>query len=172
MAKALFRPIRFDRSTHWPGFIADVLLAALLSGPVAAPFLAAIGIFPFSWIASIIYFMGRHVCPQPDMSLMLMPPHLMAVCMRCYGLLLALLAVRLLYATDRGTGFYWLNQYRFVGATIATILTFAYPIEMIAELLGWWSYNNFIVTFFGALTGLGIGLFIAPVLYRPARIRV
>ncbi len=158
--------LRIDRSTHWPGLLADILLIALLSGPIAAPFLAAIGIFPFSVISGIIYFMGQHVCPQPEMGLMLMPPHLMAVCMRCYGVLLALLTARLLYASDRGTGFYWLNQYRFVGATIATILTFAYPIEMIAELSGWWSYNNFIVTFFGYLTGLGIGLFIAPVLYR------
>ncbi|MCU0525057.1 MAG: DUF2085 domain-containing protein [Elainella sp. Prado103] len=146
--------------------IADVLLGALLIGPVMAPFLAAIGWFPMGFIAQIIYWMGDHVCPQPEMGLMLMPPHLMSVCMRCYGVLLAVLFTRLLYQFDRGAGFYWLHQYRFIGATIASILTFAYPIEMIIELLGGWSYNNYIVTFFGALTGLGMGLFLVPVLYR------
>lgn len=154
------------KNRFWRGTIADVILAGLLSGPVAAPFLAAAGLFPLGLIARIIYFMGDHVCPQPEMGLMLMPPHLMSVCMRCYGVLLAVLLTRLLYIADRGTGFYWLHQYRFVGATIASVLLFAYPVEMIAELLGWWSYNNYIVTGFGALTGLGIGLFLVPVLYR------
>jgi uncharacterized membrane protein len=147
-------------------FIADFILAALLSGPIAAPFLAASGIFPLEIISKIIYFMGFHVCPQPEMGLMLMPPQIMAVCMRCYGLLLALLTTRLLYLNDRGAGVYWLYRYRYWGAAIASILTFAYPIEMLIQMSGLWSYNNYIVTFFGYLTGLGIGLFIVPVLYR------
>lgn len=150
--------------------IADILLVAMISGPLAAPFLATIPLFPFPFIANIIYFMGDHVCPQPEMSLMVNPPHLMAVCMRCYGVLLALVATRLLLRRDRGKSFYWLNQYRFQGAAIATLLTAAYLFEMLAEQWGWWGYNNYIVTVFGALTGLGIGLFIAPVLYRPHRL--
>lgn len=154
-----------NRPANGRGTVADVILVALLSGPIAAPFLAAWGV-PLAWISSIIYFMGQHVCPQPELGLMLMPPHLMAVCMRCYGVLLALLTARLLYASDRGVGFYWLHQYRWVGAAIASVLTFAYPIEMLAEIWGWWGYNNFVVTFFGFLTGLGIGLFLFPVLYR------
>lgn len=153
-------------SIHWQGAIADLLLIALLSGPIAAPFLAAVGLFPLPIIASIIYFMGDHVCPQPEMSLMLNPPHLMAVCMRCYGVLLALLTSRVLFLRDRGTGFYWLKQYRFVGAAIATVLTSGYLFEMLAEQWGWWEYNNVTVTLFGACTGFGIGLFIAPVLYH------
>lgn len=160
------------RPIVWKGAIADVLLIALLSGPVAAPFLTAMGLFPLPLIASIIYFMGDHVCPQPELSLMLHPPHLMAVCMRCYGVLLALLSCRLLVWRDRGTGFYWLHQYRFQGAAIATVLTAGYLVEMLAEQWGWWDYHNLIVTFFGALTGWGIGLFIAPLLYphQPQRL--
>ncbi|MDX2232658.1 MAG: DUF2085 domain-containing protein [Leptolyngbyaceae cyanobacterium bins.349] len=154
----------------WPasrGAIADVLLLALLSGPVAAPFLTATGLFPLPLIAHIIYFMGDHVCPQPDLSVMLNPPHLMAVCMRCYGVLLALLTTRLLFWRDRGAGIYWLKQYRFAGAAIATGLTSAYLLEMLAEQWGWWEYSNPVVTLFGYLTGLGIGLFLVPVIYQP-----
>lgn len=166
MFKTVFPTVATNpREINWKGAIADVLLVALLSGPVAAPFLTATGIFPLPIIASIIYFMGDHVCPQPEMSLMLNPPHLMAVCMRCYGVLLALLISRWLYNRNRGVGFYWLKQYRFVGAAIATLLTCGYLFEMLAEQWSWWDYNNFIVTVFGALTGFGIGLFIAPMLY-------
>jgi hypothetical protein len=37
---------------------------------------------------------------------------------------------------------------------------------MLFELFGFWQYNNWIVTPFGYVAGLGIGLFFAPVLYR------
>lgn len=159
-----------DKLFRWRGAIADVILVALVSGPIAAPQLAALKMFPFSLIAQIIYFMGEHVCPQPEMGLILMPSNSMAVCMRCYGVLLALVTTRFLYARNHGSGFYWLNQYQFWGAAIASILTFAYPIEMITQILGWWSYNNYVVTIFGYLTGLGIELFIVPVLYNQARV--
>ncbi len=158
--------LSINQPIHWRKLISDIILIALLSGPVAAPFLAATGLFPLGIIAKIIYFMGGHVCPQPEMGLMLTSPHLMAVCMRCYGLLLALLTTRFLYASNQGRGFYWLHQYRLVGAAIATSLTFAYPVEMLAQILNLWEYNNVVVTIFGYLTGLGIGLFIVPVLYR------
>ena len=162
--------LSINQSIHWQKLISDIALIALLSGPVAAPFLATLGIFPLGTIANIIYFMGGHVCPQTEMGLMLSSPHLMAVCMRCYGLLLALLTTRLLYASNQGRGFYWLHQYRFTGAAIATILTFAYPVEMIAQILNLWEYNNIVVTIFGYLTGLGIGLFMVPVIYRQKNI--
>jgi uncharacterized membrane protein len=146
--------------------IADIILLGLVAGPVVAPFLVEVGLFPFPLIANIIYFMGERVCPQPEMSLMLNSPHLMTVCMRCYGVLLALVTTRLLFMRDRGTGAYWLNQYRFKGATIAFFLIWAYLFEMLAQLWGWWDYNNVIVTLFGYITGLGIGLFLTPVVYR------
>ena len=154
---------------NWRGLSADIILIALLSGPIAAPFLAKLGIFPFNIIANIIYFMGGVVCPQPEMSLMVSDPHLMAVCMRCYGLLLALLTTRLLYLKNRGNAWYWLSQYRIRGAAIASSLICAYLGEMLAQIFQFWEYNNFIVTVFGYVTGLGIGLFLAPVLYRESR---
>ena len=145
---------------------ADIILIALLSGPLGAPFLAKLGIFPFNIVANIIYFMGGVVCPQLDMSLMVASPYIMAVCMRCYGLLLALVTTRLLYIKDRGKAWYWLSQYRFRGAAIATFLTCFYLAEMLFQLFGFWSYNNWIVTPFGYVAGLGIGLFFTPVIYR------
>ncbi|HHP7231840.1 MAG TPA: DUF2085 domain-containing protein [Xenococcaceae cyanobacterium] len=159
----------FKQSINWQRLLLDLILVALLSGPLAAPFLASWGIFPVGIIAKIIYFMGGHVCPQSEMGLMVSPPHLMAVCMRCYGVLLALITTRLLYAANQGQKFYWLDQYRFLGSAIASILTFAYPLEMIAQSFNLWGYNNIVVTIFGYLTGLGIGLFLIPVLYRQKR---
>ena len=72
----------------------------------------------------------------------------------------------MIYSFNRGKGFYWLHQYRFTGAAIATFLTSAYLAEMIAQTLNLWEYNNIIVTIFGYVAGLGIGLFVTPVLYR------
>ena len=154
------------KTANWRGLSADIILIALLSGPIAAPFFAKLGIFPFNIIAHIIYFMGGVVCPQPEMSLMVTSPHLMAVCMRCYGLLLALLTTRLLYLKNRGNAWYWLSQYRFQGAAFASVLICAYLGEMLAQIFHLWEFNNLIVTVFGYITGLGIGLFLAPVLYR------
>jgi uncharacterized membrane protein len=154
------------KSRNWRGLFADFILIALLSGPIAAPFLAKAEIFPLNIIANIIYFMGSVVCPQSEMSLMVASPHLMAVCMRCYGLLLALLTTRLLYIKDRGHSWYWLSQYRFQGAAIASCLICAYLGEMLAQEFQVWDYNNWIVTIFGYVTGLGIGLFLVPVLYQ------
>ena len=158
-----------NKPNNWGGILADVVLIALLGGPIAAPFLAKLGFFPVNIIGNIIYFMGGIACPQPEMSLMVTPPHLMAVCMRCYGLLLALLTTRFLYWQNRGRAWYWLSQYRFQGAAIASVLICAYLGEMLLQVFQIWEYNNIIVTIFGYVTGLGIGLFLAPVIYRPAR---
>lgn len=166
----MFKPIAqksvSNQPLNWRRLSADIILIALLTGPIAAPFLAKSGIFPFNIIANIIYLMGGVVCPQSEMSLTVMSPHLMAVCMRCYGVLLALLTTRLLYLKNQGNAWYWLNQYRFRGAAIASIVICAYLGEMLAQIFNMWSYNNWIVTSFGYITGLGIGLFLVPVLYR------
>ena len=158
--------ISTNKPINWRGLFSDIILIALLSGPIGAPFLAQLGIFPFNIIAQIIYFMGGAVCPQPDMGLMVASPHLMAVCMRCYGLLLALLTTRLVYTQNRGNAWYWLSQYRYKGAAIATFLTCFYLAEMLFQAFGFWQYNNWIVTVFGYVAGLGIGLFFVPVIYR------
>lgn len=149
-------------------WLADVVLAALVVGPPVAPFLVAAPLPLVPIIGQIIYWMGVHVCPQPDMGLALAPPHLMAVCMRCYGTVLALWFTRLLVGRDQGQGSYWLAQYGGVGVVVACLMMLAYPAELLAQELGWWSYQNLVVTPFGFVAGLGLGLLVMPSLYRDA----
>jgi uncharacterized membrane protein len=155
-------------------FWADLTLAALVGGPLAAPLLSAASVPLLSpllhLIASIIYAMGSYVCPQPEMGLALAPPHIMAVCMRCYGTLLGLVAMRWLVSQTQGRGSYWLSQYGGRGVFIAIVLCLAYPAELWAQYWGWWGYSNLVVTAFGLISGLGLGAYIMPLLYpgRPS----
>lgn len=151
---------------RWLSASADFLLLGMVVGPLAAPFLAASGVSLLSLIAGIIYFMGDHVCPQPDMGVALASPYIMAVCMRCYGTVTGLLVTRLLYAATNGKGFYWLSQYGWGGAAFASVLMMAYPLELAAQVLDLWSFNNYVVTLFGLITGLGWGLFTMPILHK------
>jgi uncharacterized membrane protein len=153
------------RKLHWRSILADILLAGLVVGPPVAPFLVASSLPLLSNIGNIIYFMGLHVCPQPEMGLALSPPWLMAVCMRCYGTVLGLLMTRLLYATSSGIGAYWLHQYRAWGAVLTFLLILAYPAELVAQSLGLWHYNNFVVFPFGLIAGLALGLYAMPLLH-------
>ncbi|QMS92359.1 DUF2085 domain-containing protein [Nostoc edaphicum CCNP1411] len=146
--------------------IADFLLVGMVFGPPIAPFLAASGVSLLPGIADIIYFMGNHVCPQPEMGLDLAPPFIMAVCMRCYGTVTGLLITRLLYGLTGGKGFYWLSQYGWSGAALASVLMMAYPLELAAQVFGLWNFNNYLVTPFGLITGLAWGLFTMPILHR------
>jgi hypothetical protein len=126
--------LRRDLQVNWVSFIADFLLVGMVFGPPVAPFLAASGVFLLPGIADIIYFLGNHVCPQPDMGLDLAPPFIMAVCMRCYGTVTGLLLTRLLFAVTEGNGFYWLSQYGWSGAALASVLMMAYPLELAAQV--------------------------------------
>ena len=151
---------------RWVSVIADILLAAMVVGPLAAPFLGASGLLMLPLIANIIYFMGKHVCPQPDMGVALASPFIMAVCMSCYGSVMGLLITGLLYRGTGGKGFYWLTQYGWGGAACSSVLMIAYPLELAGQVLGLWSFNNYVVTAFGLITGLGWGLFTMPILHR------
>ncbi|MEM6445265.1 MAG: DUF2085 domain-containing protein [Cyanobacteria bacterium J06642_2] len=150
---------------HWRSLVADIVLVALVGGPLAAPLLRASSIPLLSLIADIIYFMGSHVCPQPDMAVALAPPHLMAVCMRCMGTLAGVVLTRLLFASDRGRSALWLHQYGGWGWLTSGGLMLAYPAEWYVQHLGWWSYNNWVVTPFGFVAGLGLGLLVVPLIY-------
>ncbi len=155
---------------HWVSFIADFLLAGMVVGPLVAPFLAASGLPILPIIAEIIYFMGYHVCPQPDMGVMLAPPFIMAVCMRCYGTVMGLFVTRLFFVATGGKGFYWLSQYGWSGVAIAIPLMMAYPLELAAQVLGFWDFNNYLVTPFGLITGLAWGLFTMPIFHQKSEL--
>jgi uncharacterized membrane protein len=155
---------------RWVSLIADVMLGGMVVGPLAAPFVAASGLPLLPIIADIIYFMGNHVCPQPDMGLMLSAPHIMAVCMRCYGTVTGLFLTRLWFAKTGGKGFYWLTQYGWWGAVISSLLMMAYPVELAAQVFAGWDFNNYVVFPFGLITGLGWGLFTMPILHGWRRV--
>ncbi|WP_353932386.1 DUF2085 domain-containing protein [Okeanomitos corallinicola TIOX110] len=156
---------RIKSQVSYVSFVADFLLVGMVFGPPIAPFLAASGVFVLPGIADIIYFMGNHVCPQPTMGLELATPHLMAVCMRCYGTVTGLLITRILYAVTNGKGTFWLNKYGLIGAAFATVFMMAYPLELAAQIFDLWDFNNYIVTPFGLITGLAWGLFAMPILH-------
>jgi uncharacterized membrane protein len=133
--------------------IADIVLVALVGGPLAAPFLASTALPLLPLIAKIIYFMGEHI---------------MAVCMRCYGTLMGLVAMRWLIGRNSGREVYWLNQYGVAGFALTVVLCLAYPAELWAQYWGWWGYSNPVVTAFGLISGLGLGAYIMPLLYAKA----
>jgi uncharacterized membrane protein len=146
------------------GLIADIVLAGLLLGPLAAPLLQAWGLLVPHAVSGIIYTMGGFVCPQPASSAILYDGRMMAVCMRCYGALLGLLLTRLLYLAHGGTGRLWLPQYQLRGLPIFGALIFAYAAEYAGQLAGLWHFDQLIVTSAGLLTGVGLGLMFHPLL--------
>jgi uncharacterized membrane protein len=146
-------------------FAADFLLSGMVVGPLIAPFLAGIDVPGMPIIAQIIYFMGHHVCPQPEMGVELAPPFIMAVCMRCYGTVTGLFLTRMLYVVNRGTSPVWLHQYGWAGVAIASFLMAAYPIELAAQTAGMWAFDNVVVSLFGLVTGLAWGLHAMPILH-------
>ncbi|WP_008310045.1 hypothetical protein [Leptolyngbya sp. PCC 6406] len=166
----------------WKSWWADLVLIALVSGPLAAPFLAASELPILEQIADIIYWLGIQVCPQPDLGPVLAPPHIMAVCMRCYGTLMGLVVMRVLYSRDgqgstrrghRGraaAGYsdqppYWLDQYGLWGFAIAFALCMVYPAELALQGFDWWPIDNIRMTLFGWIAGLGLGAYLMPILH-------
>jgi uncharacterized membrane protein len=158
---------RLRQPFSWKSLLADIILVALAAGPLAAPFLAASGLPLLTLIADIIYWMGNQVCPQPEMGLAIMPSHLMSVCMRCYGTVLGLVAMRWLYRQNLGKSAYWLHQYGLPGVLATILLCLVYPAELWAQIWGWWGYHNWVVFPFGLVSGLGLGAYIMPLLHRP-----
>jgi hypothetical protein len=121
---------------------------------------------PLELIADIIYFMGQRVCPQPELGLTLSPPHIMAVCMRCYGTLLGLLVMRLAYGRDRGRSAYWLEQYGLWGFGLTFALCMVYPAELALQGFDWWPVDQTRMTLFGWISGIGLGAYLMPLLHH------
>ncbi len=96
---------------------------------------------------------------------------LMAVCMRCYGTVLALVFSRWLWSRSTGREWYWWGRYGVKGAGIAVVLMLFYPLEWAVQQWGVWGYSNWVVFPFGWIAGLGLGLWIAPPLYPRATVR-
>lgn len=163
------RTVPLFSNRPWSSWLADLVLAALVSGPIAAPFLAASGLPGLTQISDIIYGMGVHVCPQPELGLSLAAPHLMAVCMRCYGTVLGLVVMRVAFSRDRGEAPFWLERYGLVGFGISFVLCMAYPIELALQGFSGWPVSPFSMTFFGWIAGLGLGAYVMPLFHGHMR---
>lgn len=164
---------RLTRPLHWRPLLADTVLAAMLLGPLAAPFLQAWGLLVPRTVSGIIYTMGSFVCPQPERGVPLYDGYIMAVCMRCYGTVLGLLLTRLWYAADTGAGRAWLPRYGLRGLPIFALLIFTYAAEFAGQVFGLWRFDNTITTLAGLATGVGLGLMFHPFLqHKPGEARV
>jgi hypothetical protein len=161
------QPLSFVSSRPWYSVLADGVLVALVTGPIAAPFLRASGLPILSQIADIIYGMGMHVCPQPELGLPLVATQIMAVCMRCYGTVIGLVLMRLWYARDRGVAPYWLERYGLFGFAITFALCLIYPAELALQGFAWWPVNNGVMMLFGGFAGVGLGAYLMPWLHQP-----
>ena len=150
-------------------WLADLVLVALVSGPITAPFLEASGVPGLTLISQIIYVMGMHVCPQPELGVPLVAAHIMSVCMRCYGTLLGLVVMRFWYSRDRGQASFWLERYGLLGFGLTFALCMAYPIELALQGFDWWPVSDIRMTLFGWMAGLGLGAYIMPLFHRPIR---
>jgi hypothetical protein len=156
--------LRSNRPLAQRGFVADMVLAALLLGPLAAPVLTSWGLLIPRAVSGIIYTMGTFVCPQPGRGLPLYHGQIMAVCMRCYGTALGLLITRLLYAADAGAARVWLPRYGLRALSLFAALIFAYVAELAGEVARLWHFGNLAVTAAGLITGAGLGLMFHPLL--------
>jgi hypothetical protein len=155
----------------WPSLLADGVLLGLMSGPLAAPFLAASGLPGLPLIADIIYAMGQRVCPQPELGLALAEPYQMAVCMRCYGTVLGLVLMRWLYYRDQGRSAYWLEQYGLKGFVITFVLCLLYPLELALQGFPSWGMHHWLMALFGLGAGLGLGAYLMPLLHSSPKTR-
>ncbi|MBD0269177.1 MAG: DUF2085 domain-containing protein [Cyanobacteria bacterium Co-bin8] len=155
----------FQRPSSWQSLLADVVLVGLVSGPLAAPFLAASGLPGLTLIADIIYAMGQRVCPQPELGLALAEPYQMAVCMRCYGTVLGLVIMRWLYHKDHGRSAYWLEQYGLKGFVATFVLCLFYPLELALQGFSGWGMHHPLMMLFGLIAGLGLGAYLMPSLH-------
>ena len=155
---------RLERPMRWRSLVADGVLAGLLLGPLAAPFLHAWGLPAPRAVSGMIYTMGMFVCPQPAQAIALYDGQIMAVCMRCYGTVLGLLLTRLLFAADAGAGRGWLPRYGLRALPIFAALIFAYATEFAGQVAGWWGFDQLVATVAGLITGAGLGLMFHPVL--------
>jgi uncharacterized membrane protein len=162
---------RSTRPTYWRGILTDAALVALLLGPLAAPFLLGWSLAAPRAVSGIVYTMGAFVCPQPAQGLPLYEGQIMAVCMRCYGTLLGLLATRLLYAADGGISRLWLPRYGVRGLPLFAALIFVYAAELAGQVAGLWRFDHVAVAAAGLITGVGLGLMFHPALQEPRTIR-
>ncbi len=152
---------------RWVWRVLDGLLALIIVGPILAPLFEASGLWLFQGIARfIIYPMGQWVCPQ-DQHALHIGHNVMAVCTRCYAAIGGLTLVRVaLGSNPQGNtvgarlarGWHALpgaGRVLFIASIIAL-----WQIDVRAERLGWWSWEQPVLIATGPLIGLAVGFLV------------
>lgn len=147
----------------WPRWVFDTILAVLFLGPIISPLFRATGL-PLVSDAGVLArdLLATYICPTPERSYMLfgLP---MAVCARCWGATIGLLAARASFGHTDGQIGRALQGYRalpwawrFVIAAVPFLL---WPLEIVGHYAGWWYAPLGLLLVNGAQAGFAAGLF-------------
>jgi hypothetical protein len=147
----------------WPRWIIDTILAVLFLGPIISPLFRATGL-PLISDAGVLArdVLATYICPTPERSYFLfgLP---MAVCARCWGATIGLLAARASFGHTAGRGGQALQWYRNLPwpgrLALAAAPFLLWPLEIVGHYAGWWYAPLSLLVLNGAQAGFAAGLF-------------
>lgn len=145
----------------WPSWPLDVLLWTLVLGPIVSPLFRATGL-PLAADTGLLArdLLATYVCPTPERSLLLLSLP-MAVCVRCWGATLGLMAARALVGTGAQVGapLRWFRGMHWVLRLVICALPFLlWPLEIVGQSSGWWLAPLWLLLLNGAQAGFAAGL--------------
>lgn len=148
----------------WPTWAFDLFLWTLFLGPIISPLFRATGL-PLVADSGLLArdLLATYVCPTPERSIMLLGLP-MAVCVRCWGATIGLMAARSLVArhvgVERPAGL--LGRFRelhWAARLLICALPFLlWPLEIVGHYGGWWFAPLWLLLLNGAQAGLAAGL--------------
>lgn len=153
---------RQSPSRIWPTWALDAILWTLYLGPIISPLFRATGL-PLVADSGLLArdLLATYICPTPERSLLLLGLP-MAVCMRCWGATIGLLAARSLVARHVGAGGAPLRLFRalpWAARLLLCALPFLlWPLEIVGHYGGWWFAPLWLLLLNGAQAGFFAGL--------------
>lgn len=144
----------------WPVW---ALLSVLLVGPLLGPVFAWLD-GPLLAVVNVpIYWVGAHLCPQPDLAFPVLG-HPMVVCARCWAGVGGLWIVLLIYRAAPRHPF-WTTWRRLPPPARAVLGLLAFGpwiIDLTATAQSWWASGPAFLLLSGLLGGLGAGALLFP----------
>jgi hypothetical protein len=147
----------------WPTWLFDALLWTLFLGPIISPLFRATGL-PLVADSGVLArdLLATYICPTPERSILLfgLP---MAVCVRCWGATIGLLAARALAAQHVSGGVApLLARFRklhwALRLAICALPFLLWPLEIVGHYDGWWFAPLWLLLLNGAQAGFAAGL--------------
>jgi hypothetical protein len=144
----------------WPVWILNALLWTLFLGPLVSPLFRATGL-PMVADTGLVAreLLATYICPTPERSALLLGLP-MAVCIRCWGATIGLLAARFLAL--RHAGHPWLRRFRALPwparLLICALPFLLWPLEIVGHSSGWWFAPLWLLLLNGAQAGFAAGL--------------